>query len=213
MKAKNLCSLLKSYRILCDLFVLATRSLAPFILKFNQRRWSPLKLIGRSDVQRNYPSPAPSAIEPPEDSIATLVSMGFDRSSARQALVQARNDVNMATNILLEAQAHWVHADFSPKGILIASKDKQSWLLLSNHGGQIHLHIWQLVGTFSDSNHCIGNSISGFFFHTFSFFVFFYFDFVGVSFKIISSLTTKNSEHCIISYPIMEMLSNSLGEE
>lgn len=48
----------------------------------------------------------PTATEPPEDSIATLVSMGFDRNAARQALVHARNDVNMATNILLEAQSH-----------------------------------------------------------------------------------------------------------
>ena len=48
----------------------------------------------------------PSAIEPPEDSIATLVSMGFDRNSAQQALVHARNDINVATNILLEAQSH-----------------------------------------------------------------------------------------------------------
>ncbi|KAK4761420.1 hypothetical protein SAY87_029304 [Trapa incisa] len=53
-------------------------------------------------VQRNYASVA-STIDPPEGSIATLVSMGFDRDSARQALVQARNDVNAATNILLEA--------------------------------------------------------------------------------------------------------------
>ncbi|EOY08832.1 Ubiquitin-associated (UBA) protein isoform 5 [Theobroma cacao] len=58
-------------------------------------------------AERTYPSTAaPSAIEPPEDCIATLVSMGFDRNSARQALVHARNDVNAATNILLEAQAH-----------------------------------------------------------------------------------------------------------
>lgn len=56
-------------------------------------------------VERNYP-PVPTATEPPEDSIATLVSMGFDRNSARQALVQARNDVNIATNILLESQSH-----------------------------------------------------------------------------------------------------------
>ncbi|GAV90159.1 UBA domain-containing protein/Rhomboid domain-containing protein [Cephalotus follicularis] len=56
--------------------------------------------------QRTYPSLIASAIEPPEDSIAMLVSMGFDRNSARQALVQARNDVNVATNILLEAQSH-----------------------------------------------------------------------------------------------------------
>lgn len=48
---------------------------------------------------------APSR-EPPEDAIATLVSMGFDRSSARQALVQSRNDINIATNILLEALSH-----------------------------------------------------------------------------------------------------------
>ncbi|KAL3632574.1 Rhomboid-like protein 20 [Castilleja foliolosa] len=58
-------------------------------------------------VEANYPSaPLSSLIEPPEDSIATLVSMGFDRNSARQALVHARNDVNAATNILLESQAH-----------------------------------------------------------------------------------------------------------
>lgn len=57
-------------------------------------------------LQRHYPAPVQSAVEPSEDSIATLVSMGFDRSSARQALVQARNDVNVATNILLEAQSH-----------------------------------------------------------------------------------------------------------
>lgn len=47
-------------------------------------------------------------MEPTEDSIQMLVSMGFDQDSARQALVQARNDVNVATNILLEAQSHWI---------------------------------------------------------------------------------------------------------
>ncbi|RVX04979.1 Rhomboid-like protein 20 [Vitis vinifera] len=58
-------------------------------------------------VEGNYPSSMGAAtIEPPEDAIATLVSMGFDRNSARQALVHARNDVNAATNILLEAQSH-----------------------------------------------------------------------------------------------------------
>ncbi|KAF8044027.1 hypothetical protein BT93_A2110 [Corymbia citriodora subsp. variegata] len=55
--------------------------------------------------QRNHTS-VPSTVEPSEESVATLVSMGFDRNSARQALVQARNDVNTATNILLEAQSH-----------------------------------------------------------------------------------------------------------
>ncbi|GKV17287.1 hypothetical protein SLEP1_g27815 [Rubroshorea leprosula] len=57
-------------------------------------------------VERTYPSSMSSAVEPPEDSIATLVSMGFDRNSARQALVRARNDINAATNILLEAQSY-----------------------------------------------------------------------------------------------------------
>ncbi|CAA0837409.1 Ubiquitin-associated (UBA) protein [Striga hermonthica] len=44
--------------------------------------------------------------EPTEDMIATLVSMGFDQNSARQALVQARNNINAATNILLESLGH-----------------------------------------------------------------------------------------------------------
>ncbi|XP_039021545.1 rhomboid-like protein 20 [Hibiscus syriacus] len=58
-------------------------------------------------VERTYrPTVAPSAVEPLEDSVATLVSMGFDQNSARQALVHARNDINAATNILLEAQSH-----------------------------------------------------------------------------------------------------------
>ncbi|KAI3444320.1 hypothetical protein Pfo_000985 [Paulownia fortunei] len=57
-------------------------------------------------MEGNYPAPLSSSVEPPEDSIATLVSMGFDRNSARQALIRARNDVNAATNILLESQTH-----------------------------------------------------------------------------------------------------------
>ncbi|XP_019199657.1 PREDICTED: rhomboid-like protein 20 [Ipomoea nil] len=55
-------------------------------------------------VEGNYAAPLSSAVEPPEESITTLVSMGFDRNSARQALIRARNDVNAATNILLESQ-------------------------------------------------------------------------------------------------------------
>ncbi|GMH20203.1 hypothetical protein Nepgr_022044 [Nepenthes gracilis] len=58
------------------------------------------------EFQRNYPSSAVTPVEPPEGSVSTLVSMGFDRNSARQALVQARNDINVATNILLEEQSH-----------------------------------------------------------------------------------------------------------
>ncbi|KAL0383437.1 UNVERIFIED_CONTAM: Rhomboid-like protein 20 [Sesamum calycinum] len=57
-------------------------------------------------MEGNYPAPLSSMMEPPEDAIATLVSMGFDRNSARQALIRSRNDVNAATNILLESQTH-----------------------------------------------------------------------------------------------------------
>lgn len=64
------------------------------------------RLISLIRLQRNYPpvarAPPP---EPPESSIAMLVSMGFDSNAARQALMQARNDINVATNILLEAQS------------------------------------------------------------------------------------------------------------
>ncbi|GAB4851762.1 Rhomboid-like protein 20 [Ancistrocladus abbreviatus] len=56
-------------------------------------------------VERNYPPPVAAPLEPPEDSISTLVSMGFERNHARQALIQARNDISVATNILLEAQS------------------------------------------------------------------------------------------------------------
>ncbi|WOK96785.1 rhomboid-like protein 20 [Canna indica] len=53
-----------------------------------------------------HPSVARNLVaEPSETSVATLVSMGFDRDSARQALIHARNDVNTATNILLESQS------------------------------------------------------------------------------------------------------------
>ncbi|XP_022852364.1 rhomboid-like protein 20 [Olea europaea var. sylvestris] len=57
-------------------------------------------------VERNYPASLSSTIEPAEDLIATLVSMGFERNPARQALIHAGNDINAATNILLESQAH-----------------------------------------------------------------------------------------------------------
>jgi membrane associated rhomboid family serine protease len=57
--------------------------------------------------QRNYrPATAVPPPEPPEASVETLVSMGFNGNAARQALRQARNDINVATNILLEAQSH-----------------------------------------------------------------------------------------------------------
>ncbi|KAL1220135.1 Rhomboid-like protein 18 [Cardamine amara subsp. amara] len=67
------------------------------------RRISPN--LGRQAV-RSYRAAVPSSTEPSEEAIATLVSMGFDQNAARQALVHARNDVNAATNILLEAHSH-----------------------------------------------------------------------------------------------------------
>ncbi|XXG52828.1 hypothetical protein AAC387_Pa03g1037 [Persea americana] len=59
------------------------------------------------EVPGNYPSSMPlgSMAEPPEESISMLLSMGFDRNMARQALFQAGNDANLATNILLETQS------------------------------------------------------------------------------------------------------------
>ncbi|PKA51195.1 hypothetical protein AXF42_Ash010635 [Apostasia shenzhenica] len=57
------------------------------------------------ETENNHPSARTPIFEPSEAFVAQLVSMGFDGSSARQALVHARNDINIATNILLEAQA------------------------------------------------------------------------------------------------------------
>ncbi|XP_010922074.1 rhomboid-like protein 20 [Elaeis guineensis] len=57
-------------------------------------------------MEGNYPSAARTSVaEASETSVATLVSMGFDSNSARQALIHAGNDINVATNILLEAQS------------------------------------------------------------------------------------------------------------
>ena len=47
----------------------------------------------------------PVSLPPPEESVAMLVSMGFDRNRAVQALTEARNDVTRATNLLVEGQA------------------------------------------------------------------------------------------------------------
>eukprot|EP00246_Nothoceros_aenigmaticus_P009298 TRINITY_DN24713_c0_g1_i1.p1 TRINITY_DN24713_c0_g1~~TRINITY_DN24713_c0_g1_i1.p1 ORF type:complete len:303 (-),score=32.66 TRINITY_DN24713_c0_g1_i1:169-1077(-) len=50
--------------------------------------------------------PLAAAMPPQDESVATLISMGFDRNSALQALSRSRNDINAATNLLLESQAH-----------------------------------------------------------------------------------------------------------
>eukprot|EP00271_Cylindrocystis_brebissonii_P006778 TRINITY_DN19582_c0_g1_i1.p1 TRINITY_DN19582_c0_g1~~TRINITY_DN19582_c0_g1_i1.p1 ORF type:complete len:206 (-),score=35.53 TRINITY_DN19582_c0_g1_i1:27-644(-) len=58
------------------------------------------------------PRMAPSAPPPPSfgappssESLALLEAMGFQREQALAALAQARNDVTLATNLLIEAQA------------------------------------------------------------------------------------------------------------
>uniref|UniRef100_A0A0E0HPW2 UBA domain-containing protein n=1 Tax=Oryza nivara TaxID=4536 RepID=A0A0E0HPW2_ORYNI len=52
-----------------------------------------------------YTGVHPTTEDPMESSIATLVSMGFDRGSAIRALALTNYDVNLASNILLEAQS------------------------------------------------------------------------------------------------------------
>ncbi|XP_078446775.1 ubiquitin-associated (UBA) protein [Wolffia australiana] len=59
-----------------------------------------------SNRRTEVSQPSAPISDPPEESIAMLVSMGFDTNAARQALMQARNDLNAATNILLEAHSH-----------------------------------------------------------------------------------------------------------
>ncbi|GMN57707.1 hypothetical protein TIFTF001_026817 [Ficus carica] len=112
----GVCGILAGFIYRLNIFHIRKAKFPEFIASFFSRlSWpsvgSPPAAPSRGNLPsfagrpRNYPS-VPSATEPSEDSIATLVSMGFDRNDARQALVQARNDVNVATNILLEAQSH-----------------------------------------------------------------------------------------------------------
>ncbi|MQM16950.1 hypothetical protein Taro_049911, partial [Colocasia esculenta] len=99
----------KSFIYLAGLQLLLSswkRSLLPGICGVIAGLLYRLNIFGIRRIKANYSSALrASASEPPEDSIAMLVSMGFDMNSARQALVQARNDINIATNILLEAQS------------------------------------------------------------------------------------------------------------
>ncbi|KAH7290925.1 hypothetical protein KP509_30G069500 [Ceratopteris richardii] len=72
----------------------------------NGRRSSSPQFV--AGLQGRGPGLAPSApvlLPPPEESVAMLVSMGFDRTRVLQALTQARNDVTIATNLLLEGQS------------------------------------------------------------------------------------------------------------
>ncbi|MBA0751214.1 hypothetical protein Gogos_000155 [Gossypium gossypioides] len=100
----------KSFIYLAGLQLLLSswkRSLLPGICGILAGSLYRLNVFRIRKAKRTYPSAvASSATEPSEDAVATLVSMGFDQNSARQALVHARNDINAATNILLEAQSH-----------------------------------------------------------------------------------------------------------
>jgi hypothetical protein len=60
-------------------------------------------------LQHRFAATAPplGASPPPsEEHVSTLVAMGFDRNNALQALAIARNDLAIATNLLLESQLH-----------------------------------------------------------------------------------------------------------
>jgi len=64
--------------------------------------------LGRQ-FQGGFPAsalPLGPPVAPTEEAISTLVSMGFDRNLSTRALEQARYDITVATNLLLEAQSH-----------------------------------------------------------------------------------------------------------
>lgn len=84
---------------------------------FSQLSWpfsnNPYQGLPTTENNRSIPSHQAHQIEdahtaiqdPTESSITALVSMGFDRSAAIQALALTNYDVNLASNILLESQA------------------------------------------------------------------------------------------------------------
>ncbi|KAL0926237.1 hypothetical protein M5K25_002451 [Dendrobium thyrsiflorum] len=115
----TICGLLSGSLYRLNVFGIRRFKFPQFIASFFSRlSWSaPRSSPPRINVRRNVPTSAnhhlersfgsttTSIVEPPESSVAILVSMGFDSNLARQALMRARNDINMATNILLEAQS------------------------------------------------------------------------------------------------------------
>lgn len=117
----GICGLIAGSLYRLNVFGIRRRKLPQIVASFFARFFAPpsasssrpsRSLVGNvpshtGRTVQNQPSTgfAP-VVEPPESSIAMLVSMGFDSNAARQALVRARNDINVATNILLEAQSH-----------------------------------------------------------------------------------------------------------
>ncbi|KAJ3703065.1 hypothetical protein LUZ61_006770 [Rhynchospora tenuis] len=65
----------------------------------------PSYLSHQRDVNQQEET-VPMLPQPSDASLTTLMSMGFDRNSAMQALLLTRGDLNAATNLLLEAQSH-----------------------------------------------------------------------------------------------------------
>lgn len=82
----------------------SSRILPNIVSNANSTRNIPSHLV--QQTEEHNPSTLTSSAEPSEAFVAQLVMMGFDRSSAMQALLQARNDIGLASNILLEAQSH-----------------------------------------------------------------------------------------------------------
>ncbi|XP_062196167.1 rhomboid-like protein 20 isoform X1 [Phragmites australis] len=111
---------IRKMKVTSDIYFTVYASIPQIIASFFARYFAPssgnASRPSRSLV-RNTPSQTGRAVqnpsstgfapivEPPESSVAMLVSMGFDGNAARQALMRARNDINVATNILLEAQS------------------------------------------------------------------------------------------------------------
>ncbi|KAJ8760077.1 hypothetical protein K2173_010933 [Erythroxylum novogranatense] len=117
----GLCGILAGSLYRLNLLGIRKAKFPEFVISFLPRFSWPATGSPRGEPERNLVDRAPTytvgrtegrtptatvTMEPPESSIMMLVSMGFDRNSARQALVQARNDINTASNILLEAQSH-----------------------------------------------------------------------------------------------------------
>ncbi|TVU01326.1 hypothetical protein EJB05_53234, partial [Eragrostis curvula] len=82
------------------------RSLIPGVFGLVAGSLYRLNVFGIRKMKNQSSTGFAPIVEPPESSVAMLVSMGFDGNAARQALMRARNDINAATNILLESQSH-----------------------------------------------------------------------------------------------------------
>eukprot|EP00475_Leptophrys_vorax_P043073 TRINITY_DN8174_c1_g4_i1.p1 TRINITY_DN8174_c1_g4~~TRINITY_DN8174_c1_g4_i1.p1 ORF type:complete len:317 (-),score=-5.31 TRINITY_DN8174_c1_g4_i1:180-1130(-) len=67
-----------------------------------QQGHAPAQHLHPHAFQGQPPPPPVAAPEPSESDVESLVAMGFERSAAVAALRRARNDLHLATNLLLE---------------------------------------------------------------------------------------------------------------